>query len=133
MNRFIRLALFVLLMGTISAGCGESQKTDPSKARVKGRVTLKGSPYTGGGTIRFELASDPTQYAAVSLREDGSYEMPNAPIGENLVGVENESQLMMNPAAKSKQVSLKKWSVPKTSTLAFTVQNGENQKDFDLQ
>jgi hypothetical protein len=85
MLRSVRLsvgALSVLALGILCAsGCGPGHK---DRGVVRGKVTFNGKPLNSG-TILF-VTSD-NRSASTSIKEDGTYEMPDAPVGECTITV----------------------------------------------
>jgi hypothetical protein len=81
--RTLPFAFLVAALITV-AGCG-----DANRAAVKGKVTVAGKDPLPGGTIRFELASDPSQVGSGVIRADGTYEISDVPVGECRVTVDN--------------------------------------------
>ncbi len=83
MKRLLQITVFFALVGLV--GCGGQARTN-----VKGTVTVAGKGALPGGSIRFELISDPSVYGAGQINHEGTYEVTDAPVGECRVIVENE-------------------------------------------
>ncbi len=73
--------LFSLLAIT---GCGGDRRSP-----VKGTVNVAGKGPLTGGNIRFVLVSDQTKMSGGIIKPDGTYEVPDAPVGECLVVIDN--------------------------------------------
>jgi hypothetical protein len=90
MPRFLscRWAVFaaLALLPLAAVGCGR-----PPTATVSGKVTVKGKDPLPGGTITFQLASDPTQAAGGVIKSDGTYTVTGAPVGECKVVIDNSN------------------------------------------
>ena len=65
-------------------GCGSAS----SKAALKGTVTYKGAPVTGGTLVLHPASGAPF---AISLKTDGSFQVDDAPVGSMKVTVETDS------------------------------------------
>jgi hypothetical protein len=71
----------VPILLAVAAGCG------PLTTRVSGRVLLDGKPLPGG-VVTF-VPVEGKAPATATIREDGTFEMPNAPLGPVQVTVNN--------------------------------------------
>lgn len=87
--RIASAAVLVALLIPI-AGCGTKKTTGSS---LSGKVTLNGQPVKGG-TLQFY--SEAGAYTA-SIDGDGNYNLPDVPVGEMTVTVDNET---LNPKNK---------------------------------
>lgn len=80
MGRALRLsggALGFLAMAVFcSSGCGPGIK---DRGIVRGKVTIGGKPLNSG-TVQFVTADN--RAASTTIKEDGTYELPDAPVGE---------------------------------------------------
>lgn len=144
MFRLASLLVFLLLSTTI-AGCGKASGT------VKGKVSYN-SKSLAMGTVTL-IASDSIPYQSL-ITEDGTYEIKGIPPGDAKVLVISVHPSGSDPRAPKRddggpdlrpklEVSpevLKKWfpipekyNDPVTTTLKFTVNNGDNNYDIDLQ
>ncbi len=86
MSSKFRLLLGCFLFAILgSAGCS---KNPDRAAKISGKVTKNGSPITAG-TISFTIADHGC--VTVGIRSDGTYEVPELPIGEAVVTIETES------------------------------------------
>jgi hypothetical protein len=84
-----------------------------------------------GGVVRFISVANPNQTSGCSIKEDGSFFVEDAPIGETRVTIDTES---IGPELGSRYVKLPaKYLKPETSGLTITVLAGENTSDFALQ
>lgn len=88
------LGLSFLTVALVSAGCSSK----PATAIVKGKVTVGGKSPLTGGSITFELASDPKLVGSGVIKADGSYEVTEAPVGECRVRIDNQN---LNPGARN--------------------------------
>lgn len=74
--------LSVFLLGLICAsGCGPGIK---DRGVVKGKVTIGGKALNMG-TVQF--VTDDNRSGTAMIKEDGTYEMPDAPVGECKIAV----------------------------------------------
>ena len=80
--RFGFLVLLVLPLTVL--GCGKSA------GKVSGKVTKNGSPLPGGFVL-YESADGKVKLSGQIKPEDGSYTIPNVPVGEGKFGVDNSS------------------------------------------
>lgn len=87
-----KIYLATIALGlAMSVGCSDdSGKTKLSGASVTGSVRFKDEPL-GGGTIRIVSMSDENKSNSTLINPDGTFTMPNAPVGECRVLVETES------------------------------------------
>ena len=74
-----------------AAGCGAAT------GAVSGKVSYKDKLLKGGNVTFVSLEGKPS--ASTSIKEDGTYSIPNAPTGKVKICVETES---LNPAGKIK-------------------------------
>jgi len=145
----IATGLFTLLF---LSGCGGGAGP---RAKVKGKVTFNNKPVTAG-TISF-FGPDKRSGSA-QIKDDGSYEIPDAPVGEVIITVEapDRSKMMgrvdqpqrppgvggmpadMDPG-KSGSLSPDKivpvptkYNSEKTSPLTYTVTNQDQEYDVKL-
>jgi hypothetical protein len=109
----------LLLALVFALGCGpRTPRMEAGRGRATGTITLDGKPLRGG-TIFLVSAKDSMYQVAVSIKPDGTFSVADAPTGDVLVAVDNESQKFNNPQvyvpipAKYKDV--------KTSGLKLTV------------
>jgi hypothetical protein len=79
-----RLLPALPLLLVLLAGCTHG----PTVARVSGTVKYRGAPVSAG-TIAFHPAAG--GYYFVSLEPDGTYAVPDVPVGEAAVTIETES------------------------------------------
>jgi hypothetical protein len=89
-----------LLFGLVVAlGCGKpAPKMEAGRGRATGTITFDGKPLRGG-TIFFVSATDPMRRVAVMIKPDGTFSVADAPLGDVLISVDNESQKGNNPEA----------------------------------
>jgi hypothetical protein len=148
---FARLGLFVLLVLPFTVlGCGKPV------GKVSGKVTKGGTPLPGG-TITYVSADGKVKLSGEIKPEDGTYSIPNVPVGDGKFGIDNSSlrgtsmpgtslpdpQKMAGthlpddlpkPAAQGKYVPIDpKYKDPNTSGLSWTVKRGNNNDvDFEV-
>jgi hypothetical protein len=89
MRALIRV-LPALVLAAAVAGCGGEKRV-----AVSGKVTVGGKPLTGG-SIRFVSVADPNRSGGGQIKADGTYEVPDAPVGECKVTIDNSH---LDPAA----------------------------------
>ena len=134
------------------AGCGGGNP-QLTGAEVSGVVRHKGQLLTGG-SIRLVNPTDPNKSMTGRILGDGTYVVPNAPVGEVVAVVETESAKsdpsvyiamarakggnvdpsiapQQGPPLKYVPIN-KKYNNPSTSPLKMTVGKGANKKDWDL-
>jgi len=66
------------------AGCSGDRRVS-----VHGKVTLAGKGPLGGGNIQFVSVADPTKVGGGLIKPDGSYMVPDAPVGDCKVVIDN--------------------------------------------
>jgi hypothetical protein len=148
--------LVVLSLFVFTLGCGSSAKP---RAVVKGKVLI-GDKHLTAGNVMFYGNDNAT--ASATIDKTGNYVMGDAPIGEVkvTVTVPKISPAMLakmnavrkgipdaksvDPSDPTKAISIMgdmpekivpipdKYAAPETSGLTYTVQNGEQTKDFVL-
>jgi hypothetical protein len=148
--------LAFLFLLALSLGCGSAAK---ARAVVKGKVSL-GEKHLTAGNVFFHAANDVT--ANGTINKDGNYEIPDAPLGDVKVSVTvpkispailakmNAMRKGMpniksvDPSGSGKSIPIMgempehivpipdKYGNPETSGLTYTVQSGEQTKDFVL-
>jgi hypothetical protein len=119
----------ILLALLITLGCGKSgPKMEAGRGAARGTITLDGQPIRGG-TIFFVSAKDPLYRVAVTIKTDGSFSVADAPKGDVLVAVDNESQKFNNP--KNYVALPSKYTNVKTSGLTATI-GGEDPLKIEL-
>jgi hypothetical protein len=109
----------VLLALLIALGCGKrAPQMEAGRGPAKGTITIDGKPLRGG-TIFFVSAKDPLMRVALNIKSDGTFSVADAPVGDVLVAVDNESQKFNNPGV---YVAIpKKYGNVKTSGLKTTI------------
>ena len=137
----VREAVLTILFLGLSLGCG---KTPEKLYPVQGTVTVRGKPLSGG-TVQFEMknkgeASGEVFTAAGEIGEDGTYQLstfgkPGAPAGEHRVWV--TPNLARQPDELGVSVERlspvpKKYMLPTTTDLTYTVSEGDNQIDVEV-
>jgi hypothetical protein len=143
-SAFLRRVRSLLCLAPVllAAGCGGST------APVSGTVTLNGVPLTGGGTVTFQ---GKTRGASAIVNPDGTYSIPNAPLGEVQVAVlparaaAASTEPPPDPAHLQPPQTLAptmampmfsnvppKYADPNTSGLTCTVESGEQTIDLPL-
>jgi hypothetical protein len=89
----------LLLSLVVVLGCGKpAPKMEAGRGKASGTITVDGKPLRGG-TIFFVSATDPTRRVVVSIKPDGTFSVADAPTGDVLISVDNESQKGNNPDA----------------------------------
>ena len=139
-KRLTELGLLVPLL-VVSTAC---QKTPEKLYPVTGTVTVGGQPLSGG-TVQFEMldkgkASGEVFTAAGAIEADGSYELSTfgkrgAPAGDHRVWVSpNFAALPDKLGVGVERMSPvpKKYMLPTTTDLSYTVTEGENQIDVEV-
>jgi hypothetical protein len=122
------LFVLVVVVCTATFGCGPKRAVRADRAVVAGTVTFGGKPVPGG-LITFNGANGNTDQGM--LRNDGSFYVENAPIGESKVTVDTEQ---IKPELGSRYVKLpEKYLKPETTDLKVTVEAGTNKADFNLE
>ena len=140
MNSPIHFAVLVVLWVCFT-GCG---KTPEKLYPVVGTVTVDGKPLDGG-TVQFEMleqgeASGKVYTSSSEISEDGSYELstfdkPGAPAGEHRVWVTPYFAAMPDKLGVNNQRRSpipKKYMLPTTTDLTYTVSEGDNEIDVDV-
>ncbi len=82
----VRLVCGLLALGAVSlpVGCGSA------KGHVSGKVTLAdGKPLPGGNIIFYPQQGSNTAPIIATIKEDGTYDAPNVPVGPAKVAVNN--------------------------------------------
>jgi hypothetical protein len=125
-QRLVVLVSVVVCVAT--CGCGPKRAARPDRAIVTGTVTYQGKPVPGG-VITFTGANGDTEGGM--LRENGSFYVENAPVGENKISVDPEQ---IKPELGSRYVKLPaKYLQAETTDLTFNVEAGSNTADFNLE
>jgi hypothetical protein len=83
-NCTIRI-LCLLSLVIAMVGCGPS---GPATTTVSGKVTVGGEPLPGG-SIQFVSTKDSNLIGGGQIKGDGTYEVPDAPVGECKVVIDN--------------------------------------------
>ena len=65
------------VIGIVTPGCSK-----PSTAHVYGTVTTGDGKPLPGGTVMFYPTEGKTRHAQATIKDDGSYDIPNAPTGK---------------------------------------------------
>ncbi len=113
----------------MALGCGgDSQSSDPVGA-LKGRVTFQGKPV-GRAEMTFHITSTNKgmRVSTVSTNEDGTYSIPNVPIGTAKVTIDNAT----SEGLPSFFPLPPKYKRPQTSGLTVTIESKDQVKDFEL-
>lgn len=131
-------------------GCGKKPR-----ASVKGKVTFMNKPLTAG-TVAFFTADG--QHASGTIKSNGEYHVPDAPIGETTITVTTPKAPMGPMAAKmpkpptgsqgmpkemlppdyeeGKKVGIvpapEQYGTPESSPLKYTVSPGEQNHNIEL-
>jgi hypothetical protein len=128
-----RAALCCLLLA-LAVGCGKGKGT------ISGTVKYKGTPLTSG-TIIFR---GPDGYVdSTSISNQGEYTLANFPVGEAKITVATQLYEKETPGGTSKSKGKKKkvanvveiptkYSDPERSKLSYTVVDGPQQHNVDL-
>src|SRR5262245_7817127 len=93
-------ALIAVAVCATFLGCGPKRAVRADRSVVSGTVTYQGKPVTGG-VITFTGANSDTESGMV--RENGSFYVENAPVGENKVTVDPEQ---IKPELGSRYIKL---------------------------
>jgi hypothetical protein len=89
----------LLLAMIVVLGCGRpAPKMETGRGKATGTITFDGKPLRGG-TIFFVSATDPMRRALATIKPDGTFSVADAPTGDVLISVDNESQKGNNPDA----------------------------------
>jgi hypothetical protein len=125
----IFVGVCLLLAVILGFGCGKrTPRMESGRGQAIGTITFDGKPLRGG-TIFIVSAKNPICQVAVSIKPDGTFSVADAPTGEVLIAVDNESQKGNNPQA---YVALPaKYKSVKTSGLKFNV-GGKDAGDAGL-
>lgn len=131
---FLKFSLVVAVM-LMFLGCS---KTPEQLFPVKGTVTIAGTPLKGG-TVQFEMmekgtASGKVYTSSGEIDENGNFALSTfgklgAPAGEHRVWVSPNVLAMPDKLGVSVERSSpvpKKYMMPTTTDLTFTVDEGEN-------
>lgn len=73
----------VMLVAVVVLGCGPQ----PTSGVVRGRVSIGGRPLPGG-MIGFHSTQDATRWSAGQIAVDGTYLVPDAPLGPCTVTID---------------------------------------------
>jgi hypothetical protein len=130
----------------------------PTTGQVSGKVTVAGKGPLTGGTIFFVSAADSKKAGSGTINADGSYDVPNAPLGECKVTIDNLALKSAAGGAPPPGVGAQAGGVPKgldisgmgamgktayipidpsfakseTTTLTATIGKGTNTKDLEV-
>lgn len=74
-------------VAALAVGCGDNSQI--TGARVKGTVKYKGKVVTGGEII-FANPTDPNKSQSGRIEGDGTFDVPNVPVGDLVVQVDTE-------------------------------------------
>ena len=126
-NIITAVGVTLLLLGF--AGCGKKEVL----SSVSGKVTYNGKPF-GAGSINFY---DPnTMKSGVAyMEESGSYQFVSpVPVGDYQVYIGGNRPLDPGEAdTRTMPKYPEKYKSPNTSGWTFTIIDGVNVKDFDMQ
>jgi hypothetical protein len=116
----------------LAAGCGK----EDSRPRVQGRVTFQGEAV-GGQTLTLvsEGAAGEFFTQKIPLRADGTFS-GEVPVPGNYKVVIEESLTVQEgrpPAGGNRRQIPAKYRAAATSGLVWTLQKGENNREFELQ
>lgn len=81
---------FAVAAAVAVAGCGKQRIQRPGRKLMRGTVTLDGKPL-GGAVITIVSVADPTRMAGAMVRPDGTFVCGDVPVGEVVIGLENDS------------------------------------------
>jgi hypothetical protein len=145
LGRAATLALWLVA----GSGCNTGPlRSEITGATVKGTVRYQGKPVTGG-TVRLTSVTDDNKSMMGMLLSNGTYEVPNAPLGEVKIVVETDSakfdRTTMLRQAKPEGLDLSKlpppmkfvpidpkYSDPAKTPLRMTVGKGEQTFDIEM-
>jgi len=121
----IVLALVPLLA---VAGCSGSAKV----SKVTGVVRYNGLPLPGG-TLTFYGGADGKTMARTLIGVDGTYQLPNPPVGSVKIAVEGPSRPSEQDKGNKPPVVIPgKYANPDSSGLTYTVTEGDQSHDVEL-
>ncbi len=124
-GKAILAAASVLLALVIVLGCGKrAPRMEAGRGPAIGTITIDGQPLRGG-TISIVSAKDPMYQVVVTIKSDGTFSVADAPTGEVLIAVDNESQKSNNPQAYVPLPA--KYTSVKTSGLTATIGKGAGE------
>jgi hypothetical protein len=132
-KRLIVSGVCVLLGLLIALGCGKRKpQMEAGRGPAVGTITIDGKPLRGG-TIFLVSAKDSMYRVAITIKSDGTFSVADAPTGDVLVAVDNESQKFNNP--DNYTPIPKKYRDAKTSGLKATIGGGgaEGQKPLSIE
>jgi len=121
----------LLLAGALFAGCSSGEPPAPDRAVVTGKLTIDGQPLKGG-SIAFALQNQKSHRTSASIKEDGTYQTKNAPIGNVVITVETKS--ILGGGVRELYVEIPdRYNNPESSGLTGEVKAGMNELSFDLE
>jgi hypothetical protein len=126
----ICIVVYVIAGMVSNSGCTQKAGPRPDRAYVSGTVKFKDKLVTGG-TLTFVSVIDPNATAGCLIREDGTYRVADAPIGQTQIAIDTES---LKPELGGRYVQIPtRYSAAQTSGLTYTIEPGKNKNaDFKL-
>jgi hypothetical protein len=136
-----RRFLFLALAGSVAAiglACGSSKKisTDPSKARLVGKITYQGKPFPG---IILVQSEDNSRTAQAAFAPDGSYVVTDVPIGKVKLGLLPPPRPRRRPVPEGQDSEIKQpnmippqYNDPSKSGLTVEIHGGRTEYSVDL-
>jgi len=147
------------LLGTLLAvgfvaGCGTGgDGYKGPRGEVQGTVTVKGAPIPEGCIVLFQAAEGPAYMASGIVKDDGTYQLQyqgtrklpavaykvqiSPPPSQGQTSPQDPSEIdaeaMKKPAEAAPLPFSEKYASFRTSPLKFTVEEGANVADFDLE
>jgi hypothetical protein len=115
----------LLLALVVAFGCVKSgPRMESGRGPAIGTITLDGKPLLGGSIV-IVSAKDPMCRVVVSIKPDGTFSVADAPTGDVVLAVDNESQKTNNPQAYVPIPA--KYRDVKTSGLKATIGNNKGE------
>lgn len=138
-----RRFLNIVLAGSVVAiglACGDTNSTvkistDPSKARLVGKITYQGKPFPGFIVVQSEDNSRKVQGA---FSRDGSYVVTDVPLGKVKLGlvpplhVRRRPQGEQDADVKKPNMIPDQYKDPSKSGLTVDINSGRNEFSVDL-
>ena len=117
----------LLILFAAASGCGKKVRThDPNRTTVKGKLSLDGKPLPGG-SLKFVSIKDPMYSIMCSIKNDGSFDVGDAPLGEVKVAISTEEAKMSN--ADGYFPVPQKYRDPETSGITLTIANDKDKDE----
>lgn len=112
-------------------GCGHEPERHYNRVELSGTVTYRGNTLPGG-TVTVVSKQNHSQIAATSIREDGSFTVPDAPLGDVFISISTDGVHRYQPARVPKLPA--KYGNPKSSGFSAVItNNAENVIELKLE